>query len=65
MHRGILGWFHAGLCVPVHPFLLEFLETYGIELAQLQPSTIVRLNVFRWLCETALHEEPLMKLLLF
>ncbi|XP_024311493.1 vegetative cell wall protein gp1-like [Brachypodium distachyon] len=26
---------------------------------------IVRLNVFRWLCETTLHEEPSMKLLLF
>ncbi|XP_024310683.1 uncharacterized protein LOC106866802 [Brachypodium distachyon] len=59
------AWFHAGLCVPVHPFLLEFLETYGIELAQLHPLTIVRLNVFRWLCETVLHEEPSMKLLLF
>ncbi|XP_024310966.1 uncharacterized protein LOC106866597 [Brachypodium distachyon] len=59
------AWFHGSLCVLVHPFLMEFLETYGIELAQLHPSAIVKLNVFRWLCETALHEEPSMKLLLF
>ncbi|XP_024317854.1 uncharacterized protein LOC112271877 [Brachypodium distachyon] len=59
------AWFHAGLCVPVHPFLRDFLETYDIRLAQLHPSAIVKLNVFRWLCETALHEEASMKLLLF
>lgn len=58
------GWFHAGLCLPVHPFLLEFLDTYGIELAQLLPLAILHLNVFRWLRETALWEPPTMRLFL-
>ncbi|RRR20696.1 hypothetical protein EHS16_07440 [Streptococcus anginosus] len=58
-------WFYVNLCVSVYFFLLEFLETYGIELVQFYFSVIVKLNVFRWLCETVLHEEFLMKLLLF
>lgn len=57
------AWFHAGLCVPAHPFLLEFLEEMGLELAHLHPSAILHLNVFRWLCEMATDGPPTTDLL--
>lgn len=52
------SWFDAGLCVPIHPFIVTLMRTYGFDLVHLHPRSILRLNIFRWMCETVLHEPP-------
>lgn len=59
------SWFHTGLCMLVNPLINDFLDTYGFEFAHLHSSVILKLNVFRRLCEMTLGVDLTLRLLMY
>ena len=53
-----LAYFLRGLQFPLHPFLRGLLLTYGIQLHQLTPNSLLHLSVFFTLCECFLGIHP-------
>ena len=47
-------YFWHGLGLPVHPFLRDLLEYWGVSLCNLHPNTILHISVFIHLCEVYL-----------
>jgi hypothetical protein len=41
-------FFIAGLLMPLHPFLFDFLHKFWVQLYQLTPNAIVQINKFIW-----------------
>ena len=54
----LLAYFLRGLQFPMHPFLCGLLFTYGIQLSQLTPNSLLHLSVFITLCECFLGIHP-------
>ena len=53
----------AGLVPPFSTFLLQVLDTYGVQLVHLSPNSVVVLAVFAHLCEMFMGVAPSVTLL--
>ena len=51
-------YFWRGLGVPVHPFLRDLLELWGVTLCNLHPNTILHISIFIHFCEAYLGILP-------
>ena len=52
------AFLYRGLSLPAHEFLRGLLFTYGVQLWQLTPNSILHLAIFITLCEGFLGVEP-------
>ena len=52
------GYFWRGLGLPVHPFLQDLLEYWGVILCNLHLNTILHISVFIHFCEVYLGIVP-------
>jgi hypothetical protein len=53
-----VAFLYRGLSVPAHEFLRRLLLSYGIQLWQLNPNSILHLAIFITLCEAFLDIDP-------
>ena len=53
-----MAFLFRGLSLPAHEFLRGLLFTYGVQLWQLTPNSILQLAIFVTLCENFLGIEP-------
>ena len=51
-------YFWCGLGVPIHPFLQDLLEFWGVSLCNLHPNTILHISIFIHFCEAYLRILP-------
>ena len=51
-------YFLCGLGFPVHPFLRDLLEFWGVSLCNLHPNTILHISIFIHFCEVFLGILP-------
>ena len=51
-------YFWRGLGFPIHPFLRDLLEFWGVSLSNLHPNTILHISIFVHFCEAYLRILP-------
>jgi len=51
-------YFYRGLGIPIHPFLRDLLEYWGVSLCNLHPNTILHISIFIQFCEAFLRILP-------